>query len=134
MKDPNLRRGLTGNRVMVDADKGVWFQPMFDRILVAPKETKSKTEGGIIIPDTAKIEETMGIVVAVGHGHFDEHGNYVDSPCPFKIGDTVVYKEFTGLTITLGEKEKKTYRILWTRDVLGVLMKDGDVHASSADR
>lgn len=120
----NLTHGLTGDRILVDVDKHVSFSPMFDRILVEPIETKTRTEGGLFIPDTARIEETIGKVVATGHGHFDEAGNFVDSECPFHVGDTVVFKEFTGTHITLGVANKR-YLIMWYRDVLGVLMKGG---------
>lgn len=119
----NLTHGLIGDRILVDADKNVVFRPMFDRILIDPIETKTQTDGGIFIPETARIEETMGKVVATGHGHFDEQGNFVDSKCPFDVGDTVVFKEFTGTHITLGPQEKR-YLIMWYRDVLGVLMKE----------
>jgi chaperonin GroES len=119
----NLTHGLIGDRILVDVDKNITFQPMFDRILVEPIETKTKTEGGIIIPETARIEETMGKIVATGRGHFDEQGNYIDSECPFKVGNTVIFKEFTGTHITLGPQQK-SYLIMWYRDVLGVLMKE----------
>jgi len=121
MKTRSLKWGLEGDRVLVDAEKGTFFMPMFDRILVEPQETKERSDGGIYIPDTARIKETAGKVVAVGHGHFDDHGGYVDSDSPFNIGDTIIFAEFTGIHITLNEKR---YLIIYNRDVLGVLMKE----------
>lgn len=123
-RSSSLKHGLVGDRILVDADRELYFQPMFDRILVLPKETRAITDGGIVIPDTAKIEETMGSVVSVGHGHFDEHGNFVDDPNPFTVGDIVVFKEFTGVHITLNDTR---YLIIWNRDVLGVLYKVKEV-------
>lgn len=120
VRSSSLKHGLVGDRILVDADKGMCFQPMFDRILVLPRETRDVTEGGIIIPDTAKIEENVGTVVAVGHGHFDDHGNFIDEDNPFSVGDVVLYKEFTGVHLTLNDTK---YLIIWNRDVLGVLYK-----------
>jgi chaperonin GroES len=44
------------------------IKPLADRVLIEPKEAEKKTEGGIIIPDTAKEKPQEGKVVAVGPG------------------------------------------------------------------
>lgn len=121
--EKSLRRGLTGDRLLVDAGKGIAFYPLFDRILVKPKQTEEK-KGLLYIPETARIEETMGEVVAVGYGCFDERGFFHEREPIFDVGDIVVFKEFTGTRITLDiEGEETKYLIMWDRDVLGVLRK-----------
>lgn len=120
----SLNRGLVGDRVMIDTDKGIYFEPLFDRILVKPKRTKDRTEGGIYIPEEAKIEETMGEVVAVGRGCFDPDGRLVDRDPLFNVGDIVVFKEYTGTHVSLPQdNEYVQYLIMWDRDVIGVLKK-----------
>jgi len=118
----HLNRGLDGNRVMIDTDKGIAFKPKFDRVLVKPKKTREKTDGGIYIPDEAKIEETMGEVVAVGRGTFDQDGQLIDRDPLFKVGDIVVFKEYTGVHVSLPcDGEYVQFLIMWDRDIIGTL-------------
>jgi chaperonin GroES len=120
----SLKRGLTGDRILVDTDKNIEFYPLFDRILVRLKKTRDVTAGGIIVPDSAKTEETMGEVVAVGYGAFDDAGRFVEREPIFHKGDIVVFKEYTGLRITLHIDDKpESFLILYDRDVLGVMRK-----------
>ena len=44
------------------------IRPLNDRILVLRIEEEEKTEGGIIVPDTAKEKPQKGNVIAVGPG------------------------------------------------------------------
>ena len=75
------------------------IKPFEDRVLVEPEEiTESKSEGGIIIPDTAKEKPRKGKVVEVGT---DE-----DLAKNIKVGDTIIYAKFTGDEI---EVENKNY-------------------------
>lgn len=120
----HLNREITDARVMIDTDKGIYFEPCFDRILVKPKRTREQTAGGIIIPDEAKIEETMGVVVAVGRGTFNQDGQLIDRDPLFNIGDVVVFKEFTGTHVSLPVDDKyEKFLLMWDRDVIGTLKK-----------
>ena len=42
------------------------IKPIGDRILVEPLELQKQTEGGIIIPDTAKEKPITGKVIEIG--------------------------------------------------------------------
>ena len=42
------------------------FRPLHDRVVVTRIDVEDKTEGGIIIPDTAKEKLSEGEVIAVG--------------------------------------------------------------------
>src|SRR4249920_1959806 len=50
------------------------FRPLHDRVLIRRVEAEEKTQGGIIIPDTAKEKPQEGEVLAVGTGIRDENG------------------------------------------------------------
>jgi len=88
------------------------IKPFEDRVLVEPEEiTESKSEGGIIIPDTAKEKPIKGKVVEVGT---DE-----DLAKNIKVGDTIIYAKFTGDEI---EVENKNYLIVSKSDILAVII------------
>jgi len=88
------------------------IKPFEDRILVEPEEIgESKSEGGIIIPDTAKEKPRKGKVVEVGT---DE-----DLAKNIKVGDTIIYAKFTGDEI---EVENKNYLIISKNDILAVII------------
>ena len=124
MTPSTIMRGLTADRILVDSDKGVEFRPTLNRLLVRPKKTREKTKGGIIIPDTDKIEETLGEVIAAGRGVIGMGHAYVDRDPLYQPGDMVVFKEFTGVHITLEiDDQPEKFLILWDEDVLGVLTK-----------
>lgn len=87
------------------------IKPFEDRILVEPEEIgESKSEGGIIIPDTAKEKPRKGKVVEVGT---DE-----ELAEKIKVGDTIIYAKFTGDEIEL---ENKKYLIVSKSDILAVI-------------
>ena len=50
------------------------FRPLHDRVLVKRVEQEEKSEGGIIIPDTAQEKPMEGKVVGVGTGTRHEDG------------------------------------------------------------
>jgi len=88
------------------------IKPFEDRILVEPEEIgESKSEGGIIIPDTAKEKPRKGKVVEVGT---DE-----DLAKNIKVGDIIIYAKFTGDEI---EVENKNYLIISKSDILAVII------------
>ena len=88
----------------------VKFKPLADRVLVEPAPAEQKTASGIIIPDTAKEKPLNGKIVAVGSGKKDE-------PITVKVGDSVLYGQYSGTEIKI---EGKTYLIMRESDVYGV--------------
>ena len=84
------------------------IQPLADRVLVRPAAAEEKTEGGIIIPDSAKEKPLRGEVLAVGNGTKEEE-------MVLKAGDQVLYGKYAGTELELdGEK----YLIMRQSDVL----------------
>lgn len=78
------------------------FQPMFDNVVIKRDEGKSKTEGGILLPDTAKEEPKRGTVMAAGPGvHRD--GTFIETK--LKIGQKVLFAPFAGNTVKIDGQE-----------------------------
>jgi len=80
-------------------------------VLIEPVPAEEKTASGIIIPDTAKEKPLKGKVIAVGNGKPDE-------PLTVKVGDTVIYGQYSGTEIKL---EGKDYLIMKESDVYGIV-------------
>ena len=94
------------------------FRPLHDRILIQRVEREEKSQGGIIIPDTAKEKPQEGEVVAVGNGKRLDDGTVV--PLDVKKGDRVLFGKYAGSEIKLDGEE---HLMLREDEVLGVLDK-----------
>lgn len=88
----------------------VKFKPLADRVLIEPAPAEQKTISGIIIPDTAKEKPLKGVVVAAGKGKIDE-------PMQVKVGDTVLFGQYSGTEIKL---DGSTYLIMREADIYGI--------------
>jgi chaperonin GroES len=75
------------------------FRPLHDRVVVRRIESEEKTDGGIIIPDTAKEKPQEGEVVAAGPGTRNEKGELV--PLELKAGDRVVSGKWSGTEVKI---------------------------------
>jgi chaperonin GroES len=91
------------------------LRPLGDRLVVKPGKEEEVTRGGIVLPDTAKKRPREGEVLAVGPGKLLENGER--APVEVSVGDVVVYSEYGGTTIEIGEDE---YVILDEGSVLAV--------------
>ena len=94
----------------------VKIQPLGDRVLVKPVESKEIKRGGIIIPDTAKEKPQEGEVVAVGKGKMTEDGKLL--PMDVKPGDRILYGKYSGNEIKIDDVE---HLIMHQDDILGIL-------------
>lgn len=92
--------------------------PLGDRILLKPQTGEgTRTESGIIIPDTVDKEKPeMGKVIAVGSGRVDDNGNTV--PMKVKVGDTVLFSKYGPDEIKVGGEE---YLIVSESSILAVI-------------
>lgn len=88
----------------------VTFKPLADRVLIEAAPVEMKTASGIIIPDSAKEKPLKGTIVAAGAGKVDE-------PMSVKIGDSVLYGQYSGTEINL---DGKTYLIMREADIYGI--------------
>ncbi len=89
----------------------ITMKPLGTRVLIEPLKAEERTQGGIIIPDSAKEKPQSGKVVAVGPGSKDE-------PMEVKIGDVVLYGKYAGTEITF---ESKDYLIMSQSDIFAVV-------------
>jgi chaperonin GroES len=87
------------------------MKPLADRVLIEPTPAEEKTSSGIIIPDTAKEKPLKGTVVATGPGKTDE-------PMTVKVGDSVIYGQYSGTEIKLNGKN---YLIMRESDIYGIV-------------
>ena len=92
------------------------IKPLADRIVVEPFEAEEKTQGSIIIPDTAKEKPQKGKIVAVGPGKLSDTGQKMEME--LKVNDVVLYGKYSGTEITIDGKD---YLIMRESDVLAVI-------------
>ena len=88
----------------------ITFKPLADRVLIEAAAVEMKTASGIIIPDSAKEKPLIGEVIAIGNGKVDE-------PMTVKVGDQVLYGQYSGTEIKL---DGKPYLIMRESDVYGI--------------
>ena len=93
------------------------IKPLDHRVAVkiVNEEKEEKTEGGIVLPDTAKKDEKpqQGEVVAVGKNIAPE-----GEEAEVAVGDKVVFDKYAGTKVTVDSVE---YIILPIDDVLAVI-------------
>lgn len=87
------------------------MKPINDRVVVKPAPASEKSQGGIIIPDTAKEKPQQGEIVAVGPGKDD-------IKMTVKVGDTVLYGKYAGQELNF---EGTDYLIMREDDILVIL-------------
>jgi chaperonin GroES len=92
------------------------FRPLHDRVVVRRIDADQKTQGGIIIPDTAQEKPQEGEVVAVGPGARNERGELV--PTELKAGDRVLFGKWSG---TEAKIDGEDLMIMKESDVMGVI-------------
>jgi len=90
------------------------IRPLYDRVLIQRLETEEKTEGGIIIPDTAKEKGQTGKVIAVGNGRLSKDGAV--TPLIIKEGDKVYFGKYSGTDVD------KEHLILREDEILGIVL------------
>ena len=93
--------------------------PLRDRVLVRPfeeSELESKTDSGIIVPETVeKDKPEQGEVVAVGEGRYED-GKHL--PLKVKKGDKVIFSKFGFDKVSI---EGEEYYILKEDNVLAII-------------
>lgn len=93
------------------------IRPLFSNVLVKPLEAETTTASGIIIPDTAKEQQsTVGYVMAIGEGKISPEGEREE--IAVKVGDKVMYKKWGGNEIKVGNEE---WTIVDHKDILAIV-------------
>jgi chaperonin GroES len=88
------------------------LQPVNQNVVldISGDKAEQKTAGGIYIPDTAREKPKFARVIAIAA---------VENP-EITVGDTVIYKEFSGNELKLDDK---TYLIIPYADILAKMVK-----------
>ncbi len=88
--------------------KNIKLRPLDDRVVVEPMEAEEMTEGGIVLPDTAKEKPQRGTVIAVGPGKLLDNGER--GALSVAVGDEVIYGKYSGSEVEVNGKELKILR------------------------
>lgn len=89
--------------------------PLFDRVLLEPKESEKETKGGIILPTAAQEKSQIATVIEVGLGG-ELDGKKIEMQV--KKGQTILYAKYSGTEVTV---ENKKYVIVRQADILAIL-------------
>ena len=91
------------------------IKPLFDRVVLLPKEAEKETKSGIILPSASAEKSQIAVVVAVGEGGLVD-GKEVKMQ--LKVGQEVLYARYSGTEFSL---DGKRYIVVKQTDVLAVL-------------
>ena len=93
------------------------IKPLFDRVVILPKEAEKETASGIILPTASQEKSQIATVVAVGEGGTMD-GKTVEMK--LKVGQEVLYTKYSGTEFNMdGQK----YIVIKQTDILAVLEK-----------
>jgi chaperonin GroES len=93
-------------------------KPLADRVLIEKEEVQTKTTGGIIIPETARAEDTkIGTVVSVGPGIYTNDGVLI--PMTVNVGDKVMMPQIG--TAQIVKLENKEYYLFREQELLMII-------------
>ena len=92
------------------------FRPLQDRVLVRRIEQEEKTQGGIIIPDTAKEKPMEGEVIAAGPGARGDDGKL--NPLDVKVGDRVLFGKWSCTEIKIDGEDLV---VMKESDIMGIV-------------
>jgi chaperonin GroES len=93
------------------------MKPLYERILIKPRQKETKTSQGILIPEKAVKKPNIGLVIACGDGS-------INNPMLVKPGDTVLCNRYAG--VELMYKGEKHYVIL-SNEVIAILDDENEV-------
>ncbi|WGS64464.1 co-chaperone GroES [Marinitoga aeolica] len=81
-------------------------KPLGNRLLIKPVIEEKKTEGGIVLPDTAKEKPMRAEVVAIGN---------IDDDVEINVGDHVIFAKYSGTEIKVDDED---YILIDVDDIL----------------
>lgn len=106
---------------MKKSASGIGITPLAERVVVRPlseDELGTKSPAGIIIPETVSKEKPeQGVVVAVGAGKWNEHGDR-RIPMAVAVGDRVLFSKYGYDEVKVGGTE---YYVVSESSLLAVI-------------
>ena len=79
------------------------IRPLHDRVVVRRKEEETTSAGGIVLPGSATEKPSQGEILAVGTGKVLDNGDV--QALAVKVGDTVVFGQYSGNTVKIDGEE-----------------------------
>ena len=113
--------------------------PLEDRVFLLQDPPETISSGGILIPEEAQRQETIGTVVAVGPGKFYDFYDFAGThetwitrykPMRVKVGDRVIYPKFAGSDITVSGV---LYKLCTDEQVVAILSRVQEAEVIDAD-
>jgi len=92
------------------------IRPINDKLVVKRLEAEEKTQGGILLPDSAKEKPKEGRVIAVGEGKLLDNGDRAN--LQVKADDRVIFGSYAGTEVKVGGEN---YLIMDESDVLAIV-------------
>lgn len=93
------------------------MKPLYERVLVKPREKETRTKQGIILPEKAVKKPNIGIVVNTGDG--TKHNEMIVKP-----GDQILFNRYAGLELMY--KGEKHY-VIMANEIIGILDNIEDI-------
>lgn len=93
------------------------IKPIFDRVVLLPKEAEKETQSGIILPTASQEKSQIATVVAVGKGGKID-GEEIEMQV--EVGQEVLYTKYSGTECSF---DGKKYIVIKQSDILAVLEK-----------
>jgi len=79
------------------------IRPLHDRVVVRRNEEETTSAGGIVLPGSATEKPSQGEILAVGAGKALDNGDV--QALAVKVGDTVVFGQYSGNTVKIDGEE-----------------------------
>ena len=78
------------------------IKPIFDRVVLLPKEAEKETKSGIILPTASQEKSQVAVVVAVGKGGKID-GKEIEMQV--QVGQEVLYAKYSGTEVAFEGKK-----------------------------
>lgn len=93
------------------------MKPLYERILIKPRDKETRTTQGILLPEKAVKKPNIGTVIACGEGS-------THNPMLVKPGDIVLFNRYAGMELYY--KGEKHYVVL-SNEIIGTLDDPDDI-------
>jgi chaperonin GroES len=93
------------------------MKPLYERVLVKPREKEVRTKQGILLPEKAVKKPNIGIVVSCGDGT-------PNNPMLVTSGDLILFNRYAGAELYY--KGEKHY-VIMSNEIIGILDDPDDI-------
>ena len=92
------------------------LRPLHDRIIIKRIDQETKTQSGIVLPESAAEKPDQGEVIAVGPGRRDNDGKRITPD--IQVGERVLFGKYSGQAVKVDGAE---LLVLREEDVVAVV-------------